>query len=112
MRIDFMNLNESDVEELRTFEKKNSDQCMLAITKDAFDGNALATLILTGIQTVVSVITLILTLKEINAAANKVNGVDAKEVEIIIHSPNGSTTCIKLTDVTKEALLSILNLYL
>lgn len=115
MKIEFLNLNETELEELRTLEKENSDQCMLAITKGAFDGVAVAALIVSGIQTVVTVISFILQCKDRRAKereANNTDGAGAKKVEIVIHSPDGRITHIELTDATKDTLTSILNLQL
>lgn len=104
MKIEFLNLNETELEELRILEKENFDHCILSIAREGFDGVADASLIMDVVQTAVSVISLILAWKERrtkNLKECNSNGNAAKEVEIVIvHNPNNTKT-ILLSEATE-----------
>ena len=104
MKIEFINLNETELEELRTFEEENFDYCILSIAKEGFDGVPDASLILDIIQTAASVIALILAWKERRTKDREEcnsNGNAAKEVVIVIeHDPN-NTKEIPLGEATE-----------
>lgn len=107
MRIELLNLNETELDELRTYETEHFDQCILTVTKGAFDGITAATLIFDAVQTVATIIPLIIMWKERRNKDPEKEIVE--EVEILKYFPDGSYASIKLNNATEKILLEVLN---
>ena len=103
MTIRFRNLAETEVEDLRAFEDRHPEECILAITEAAFDGLEWISLILTAVDIITSLASLILSWKK-----KEDNGAQLSEAEITIIQPGGNSFTAKLKDVSEDTLLTIL----
>lgn len=85
MVIEYYNINEREMCNLRELENKYADAVMLVITKAAFDGESMAELIVNGIPILVSVLELLLQWKEyrVKASDKKRIGCEQKPIENI-----------------------------
>ena len=102
MTIEFYNLNEKELRDLRELEDKSPNEVMLKITKKAFDGYEMAQMLIDTVGIIVSIIGMIVQWKESRSCDD--NGNAAKSVRIVVNHPDGKKYSIELENASQESL--------
>lgn len=112
MVIECYNLNPSELRSLRELEDKHPDDVILAVCNNSFSGEDFVEIIVKSLEIIATIGELVLRWKKnrkLNANDKTSHEPVTKTAEIVIKYPDGKELSIKLSDVTKEGIESIVN---
>lgn len=105
MVITFYNISEKNLRDLRTIEKRYSNETILEVTKKAFDGYEIANLIVASVEAVAAVLSTIAVWSDVTKQ-NKKDGSSGAKITMKTH--DDEIIDVELSDVTVEKISEIM----